>query len=388
MKPIENMTKEELMARLHEIGEAAGTAHGEELDALRKEAEDINAAMKDAKTREEIMDAAKGAMPTGKGEKSDPAESEAAARGKALKARKAVIYKNTLTSSEFPLQKHVGEGVTEGFNDVSGLVDMVKPTYLPGGESYQRAFEKSAGTGDYKAEGAAYATAEPVYGYATLAKTKITAYTEEPEEIVRLGDAEFDAVIGASAPRAVRKKLAKEIMVGNGASGHLCGIFYKPSSADDDIIDRNTDLSIAAIDKDTLDEIIYNYGGDEDVEGGAYLILNKKDLKAFATARKSNGEKAYTVVNHGSTGTIDGVPYVINSACKSLGDESTDVGDYVMAYGPLKNYELAIFSDMEVKRSDEFKFSTGQIAHRASIFVGGNVVARNGFIRVKKKSAD
>ena len=36
---------------------------------------------------------------------------------------------------------------------------------------------------------------------------------------------------------------------------------------------------------------------------------------------------------------------------------------------------------------DRVKFKQGQIAYKASVFMGGNVVARNGFIRVKNPSA-
>jgi hypothetical protein len=55
-----------------------------------------------------------------------------------------------------------------------------------------------------------------------------------------------------------------------------------------------------------------------------------------------------------------------------------------MAYGPLSNYRLVVFSNMDVRRSDDYKFKQGMIAHRSSVFVGGNVVSKNGFLRVKK----
>ena len=57
-----------------------------------------------------------------------------------------------------------------------------------------------------------------------------------------------------------------------------------------------------------------------------------------------------------------------------------------MAYGPLSNYELPVFSDMDVQHSSHYKFKQGQIAHRADIFSGGNVAAYNGFLRVKKSN--
>ena len=55
-----------------------------------------------------------------------------------------------------------------------------------------------------------------------------------------------------------------------------------------------------------------------------------------------------------------------------------------MAYGNLQNYQLTVFSQLDIRRSDDFKFKSGMIAHRGSVFVGGNVVSYNGFLRIKK----
>lgn len=87
---------------------------------------------------------------------------------------------------------------------------------------------------------------------------------------------------------------------------------------------------LPAVADDTLDEIIYSYGGDEEVEDVAVLILSKKDLKKFAKLRDKQGRKVYTIVNHGNTGTIDEVPYIINSACAEIGGTKDA---YCMAYG-------------------------------------------------------
>lgn len=389
------MTIKEMKARLRAINaEAAKVKEGdkEALDKLLHEAEDIEAKIEEAEARARLQKAAEGAAePEGEpkqGENGAAAEDSATKRGKALmagnKVHRSFSVKNTVTSSSAVLTQHAASDVKPTFNEVSSLCDRVKVVPLPGGESYKRGFVKGYGTGAYTNENADYNAAEPTFGYAEMAKTKITAYCEEPEEIAKLAPADYDGVIGGSTEIAIRKYLSKQILVGAGGAGKLYGIFYNPANADDDIIDRNTDISISAIDKDTLDTIIYAYGGDEDVEDVAVLVLNKADLKTFATCRLSDGKKAYTVVNNGNTGTIDGVPYVINSACKAVSAGTTLAGDYCMAYGPLSNYEMPVFSDMDIQRSNEYKFKQGQIAHRGDIFVGGNVAAYNGFLRVKK----
>lgn len=390
------MTVKEMKARLRAINaEAAKVKEGdkEALDKLLVEAEEIEAKIEEAETRARLQRAAEGATESTGGANSgevgtDP-EDGATKRGKALKTGNKVTkkfeVKNAITSSSTVLTQHTASDVRPTFNDVSSLVDRVKAVPLPGGESYKRGFVKSNGTGGYTNEGADYNSEEPTFGYAEMVKTKITAYCEEPEEIVKLAPADYDGVISGSTEKAIRKFLSRQILVGEGGTGKLFGIFYNPTSEDDDIIDRSTDISLSSIDKDTLDDIIYAFGGDEDVEDVAVLILNKADLKTFAKCRLEDGKKAYNVVNHGNTGTIDGVPYIINSACGAISKSTTNVNTYCMAYGPLSNYEMPIFSDLDIQRSTEYKFKQGQIAHRGDIFVGGNVATYNGFLRVKKK---
>lgn len=391
------MTVKEMKARLRAINaEAAKTTDTEVLNKLLAEAEDLNAKIDEAKNRARLRQLADGAAESPEGTEganggeggSDP-ENVATKRGKTLlagnKVSRVFAVKNTLSSSSAVLTQHTATDVKETFNEVSSLVDRVKVIPLPGGESYKRGFVKSYGEGGYTAEGADYTTAEPTFGYASMSKAKITAYCEEPEEIKKLAPAAYDSIIEGSTEIAIRKKLSKQILVGAGGDNSVTGIFFNPSSTSDDIIDRSTDIELSAIDENTLDTIIYGFGGEEDVEDVAVLILNKADLKAFATCRLSDGKKAYTVVNHGNTGTIDGVPYIINSACKAVSNSTTTAGAYCMAYGPLSNYEMPVFSDIDIQHSNEYKFKQGQIAHRGDVFVGGNVAAHNGFLRVKKK---
>lgn len=391
------MTVKEMKARLRAINaEAANTTDTEVLNRLLAEAEDLNAKIDEAKNRARLRQLANGAAESPEGTEganggeggSDP-ENAATKRGKTLlagnKVSRVFAVKNTLSSSSAVLTQHTATDVKETFNEVSSLVDRVKAIPLPGGESYKRGFVKSYGEGGYTAESADYTTAEPTFGYASMTKSKITAYCEEPEEIKKLAPAAYDSIIEGSTEIAIRKKLSKQILVGAGGNNSLMGIFFNPTNASDDIIDRSTDIELSAIDENTLDTIIYSFGGEEDVEDASVLILNKADLKAFATCRLSDGKKAYSVVNHGNTGTIDGVPYIINSACKAISNSATSAGSYCMAYGPLSNYELPVFSDLDIQHSTEYKFKQGQIAHRGDIFIGGNVAAHNGFLRVKKK---
>lgn len=395
------MSKKDLKARMAALNKEAQAKSGDDLQAIMDEAKEISGILADIANREALAgmveDGTEDPDPAaGQGEEGVDAKNQARTKsGKALKDGKAVSYKaktlarpmNTLTTSTgVVMPKHTSPDIAPTFNNVSSLIDRVKTVPLPGGESYQRPFVKSYGDGaGSTAEGADYNTSEPEFGYADIVREKITAYAEEPEEMQKLPDADYDGVVEDSVVRAIKRYASRQILIGPGGTGKFRGIFYNPTKAADDIIDRSTDITtITAIDDATLDEIIYSYGGDEEVEDIAVLILNKKDLKKFAKLRDKQGRKVYTIVNHGNTGTIDEVPYIINSACGEIGGTADT---YCMAYGPLSNYEVAIFSDVDAQKSTEYKFKQGQIAYKACAFMGGNVVAKNGFIRVKNPAA-
>lgn len=311
-------------------------------------------------------------------EKRAKEKEEAEKRGKALKEKRAV----TVSSSNIILPQHQASDIRPTFGEVSSLIDRVTLKPLLGGESFTQPYVTSYGEGGYTGEGLDYTGAEPTFGYAEINKSKVTAYAEDSEEVLRLPAAAYDAEVQKGIQIAVRKKLAREILIGSGGTNALVGIFSTAATA----IDSATDLSLATIDNNTLDEIVFSFGGDEEVEDAAVLILNKKDLKAFSRLRTTDGKKFHDIKTNGNTGTIDGIPFIINSACNALTDDNTQADDYCMAYGPLSNYMLAIFSDLEIKRSEDYKFKQGMIAHRGSVFVGGNVVSKNGFLRIKKAS--
>lgn len=391
------MSVKDLKTRLRDLNAQAQAANGKDLDALLEEATTINGILDDVKNREKLAgiakDAESGEEPTGGEENEDVKDKAKEQRGQSLKAGKAVKFsakktfgvKNALSVSQTVTPTHSAADVKETFNDVSSLVDRVTAIPLNGGETYQRGYVKSYGDGaGGTAENADYNATEPVFGYVTIEKQKITAYTEEPEEMIKLPNADYDGIVEGSVTKAIRRYMSRQILIGDGTSGKFKGIFHNPSEEKDRVINPATDLSMAAIDDGTLDEIIYSFGGNEDVEDAAVLVLNKKDLKAFAKLRDKQGRKVYTIVNHGNTGTIDGVPYVINSACGAVTDAQTQADVYCMAYGPLSNYEMAIFSDIDARKSVDFKFKQGQIAYRADVFAGGAVATYNGFLRVKR----
>ena len=294
-------------------------------------------------------------------------------RGKALKEKRSV----TVSSSNLLLPKHTGTVLNDTFNQVSTLVDQVAHDDLPGGETYEEAYVKDYGMGGITEEGGNYTDAEPTFDYAPINKVKITAYAELSEESKKLPNIDYARKVEESVQIALRKKLSQQVITGTGTK-QITGIFSTPKA-----IDSAKDIEITAIDENTLDEIIYSFGGDEDVLTEATLILNKKTLKALSQVRLADGKKAYDIDK--TKKTINTIPYIINSNLKDFATATN--GEFVFGYGDLSAYKVATFSPVDIQESTDFKFKQGMICYRGSVFVGGNVVKQDGFLRVKKKSA-
>ncbi len=369
-----NVRKQEIDVRISAIKRESENAELEVLDTLEKELDDL---LKERNVIDKkLLLASKFVVPKVSTETNNKMNSEMLEkRGSDLKEKRAV----QVSQDEILLTEHVSNKLAPyPFGEVSSLVDNINLVNLNGGETYKKTFVKESGIAGTTLEGEDYNETEPEFGYVTITKSKLTAYTEITEELEKLPSVDYQAEVIKNIKTSLKKKLSLEILKGNGSANNFTGLFSDKAVA----LSDTEDLSIGEINENTLDDIIFAYGGSEDVEGGAVLILNKNDLRAFAGLRTKEGRKIHSIdyVNH----TIDGIPYIINSNTGAISNPSTTVGTYAMAYGSLKNYEVAIFSPVEISKSNDYKFKQGIICYKASVFVGGNVVGYQGFVRVVK----
>lgn len=285
-----------------------------------------------------------------------------------------------VASSSTALGTVAGNNVNPAFEQVGTLDKRVNEVHLEGAgaESYKKPFIKSYGDGEIVSEGGTPAGgAEPTFAYAQINKVKIVAYAEVNEEVEKLPAAAYVSEIDRAVVGAYRKKLVSQIINGTGSS-QLVGIVNAPAT----IIEASQRKTIATIDENTLDNIIFDYGGDESVEGDATLILNKLTLKEFAKVKGTDKRRAYDIILRGDEGTINGIPFVCTSNLAAYGNVAA--GKPYMLYGKLCGYELAYFTNIEVERSKDYKFKEGVTAYKVVGFVGGSPAMWNGFMSVQK----
>lgn len=289
-------------------------------------------------------------------------------------------------SSNVVLPTAFSDSINDVFNQVSTLIDRVTVMPLMGGESYQKPFVTGYGEGAESTLIGDSNDVETTFDYAVVNKSLITAYQTWPREITKLANAPYEQFVSNGITKALRKRINRQIMYGDGSANNFTGIF--DNGANMTALDSADDLVIDAIDDTTLEDIVFGYGGDEDVEDMAVLLLNKLTLKAFAQVRTTDGLPFYKVTLRGNTGTISTindsimVEFIINSVIPAI--SAAGAGAYHMAYGSLSNYEMAVFSDAEILRSEDFLFKSRQIAYNGEVFAGGNVTKKDGFIRAKR----
>lgn len=266
-------------------------------------------------------------------------------------------------------------GITEKFNTVSSIVDLVKVTNAEGMGAYKVAYEDADATAAKQTEGAAYNASDPTFGFVTIQPETEAVLSYISKQVQKQTPLNYEEKVRASALNALRKKAAEVITTKLLAST------------------LNETLTVAAntIGADTLRKIALSYGGDENVVGGAVLFLNKKDLIAFGDVRGTNEKKAvYEITpdtNNPNTGIIkDGglsVKYCINSNVTALSASTKgSAAIKTMFYGNPQAFELALFSDYDVKISEDFAFDKGLLAIRGDVELGGDVVQKNGFVVV------
>ena len=313
--------------------------------------------------------------------------------GRALQAREHVKIdvvdvfaslrqnEGTLLSGPIVTPQGGGAQIHDGFaGQVSSLINQVNVVNLYGLGSWEEPYvvsDMEAQAGDPVANsGKARAASDPVFAKAgmTAHEASVTSYVDK--KIANLSPADYAARIQIMALRALHRKAVALMINGDGAgSPKMFGILNAKNTDGNAIF---ADIStVTAINEDTLNGLIYGYGGDEMTGGNARLMLTKKSLEAFGNLKGANEKKplyeiAFDPTTGGNTGTIQRggtiVPYTICSA----------IGDKKLAYGDPFNYMLALFGDYVIQVNDSVKAVERMHTILGDVTLSGNLTVDKG----------
>jgi len=360
--------KAELEAELKEV-EA-------QIEALEKEKEIPEVKPEDNQERKQFLNFEV------RGEKkmaNDIEERKAAAEEFKRSGRKTIKnaeMRATLVSSGKIATPTEVSGITPTFNQVSSIVDLVKVVNCEGMGSNKIAYEVSIGTASAQTEGQAITGSDPSYDFVTITPASYGIISAISNQVMKQSPLDYEGKIVDSAEKALRVKAAAVIT---------------DSIINSELLSTPAGLAITAIDNKTLRNIAFNYGSDETIYGDAWLFLTKKDLIAFGDVRSDTTlQPVYEITpdtSNPNTGTIkDGglsVRYCLNPNLTPLtGTAQGEAAVVTMLYGQPECAELDLFSDYEVKVSEDYQFAANMLTIRGTVDIGCDVIKKDGFVAV------
>lgn len=289
------------------------------------------------------------------------------------------------------------DGVQHPFNTKISILDQVKVVDMKGAGAYKKSFLRTHSAATTKVDGTAQDGSDPAFGTVTISPSPIAVTSYVSTELENVTPINYFNEVKLSAGTALRVKLAQDIVAKIKTSvddvADTPGAMYRTLTASTVNGMLTSGQSVAGkIDDKTLRTIALNYGGDANVYGNAVLYLNKSDLIAFGDVRGTNEKKAvYEITPDASNPNIgiikDGglsVPYCIVPTLTALNGTAQPANNktdaQTMIYGSPLNYELALFGDMQIKVSEDYKFAEGLLTILGKATVGGSVVVPDGFI--------
>lgn len=272
-------------------------------------------------------------------------------------------------------------GINGLMPQVSSIVDMVKIVDASNmGGGYKIAYQVTDAAAADKTEGSAATQSEPTFDLLTITATDKALISYISNKVRKQSPLAYETKVRESSMTALRKEASKMIIDALEAST-IAETF--------NISVTGTSTKTGVLDAGFLRKLTLNYGGDEAVMGGAVLILNKKDLIALGDIRGTNEKlpvfKITPNATNPNTGIIEdgglAVRYIINNNCKALsGTTQTSAAIKGIYYGNPRAIELALFSDYEVKTSEDYKFAEDMLAVRGTVSMGAGMGVYKGFV--------
>lgn len=264
---------------------------------------------------------------------------------------------------------------------VSSIIDLVRVVSC-NGMSCDRVPYVAADTADAaeQTEGQAATEKEPTYAYVDITPASVAVTAQISKQAKKQSPIDYEANVRGQSLLSLRKK-ASAIVVSKLKASSLVKT-----------VDATVKTGKGVIDENTLRKLALNYGGDEGVDGEATLVLNKADLIAFGDVRGSNEKKAVYDITPDSmnpnTGIIkDGglaVRYCLNKnvdACSGTAQPAASgTALKTMFYGQMQNFKLDLFSDYEIRVSEDFAITSLMDTIVGDVEIGGDVVVKDGFV--------
>ncbi|MGA0092619.1 MAG: phage major capsid protein [Candidatus Nanopelagicales bacterium] len=222
-------------------------------------------------------------------------------------------------------------------------------------------------TAGYEAEAATIDESDPGFGKTTLKAYKYAFIVQVSQEF--LADSNIDVIgfLGQQAGNAIGYAVNNKLTVGTGTvepkgivAASTLGVTGGTATAT---------AGTGHFTADNLIDLVYSLDGAARRLPGFGVMANGSSIGAMRKLKTSSGDYVFVPsIQPGTPDSILGYPLIENPAMASVGSASKSV-----LAGHFPSYFVRTVGGIDVARSDDFAFNTGQVTLRFQIRVDGNL---------------
>jgi HK97 family phage major capsid protein len=273
------------------------------------------------------------------------------------------------TTSNAPVPTSFSNAVIDQARLVGPMLDPSVVTVLntASGEDLVLPSLASWSTAGLEAEAAMIDESDPGFGKTTLKAWKYAFIVQVSQEF--LSDSNIDVIgfLGQQAGNAIGYKVNDVLTVGT-ATVEPNGIATAAAAG----ITGGTATATAGtghFTADNLIDLVYSLDGAARRLPGFGIMANGSSIGAMRKLKTSNGDYVFVPsIQPGTPDSILGYPLIENPAMASVGSAARSV-----LAGHFPSYFVRTVGGIDVARSDDFAFNTGQTTLRFTIRVDGNL---------------
>ena len=273
------------------------------------------------------------------------------------------------TSSNAPVPTSFSDAVIDQARLVGPMLDPSVVTVLntASGEDLVLPSLASWSTAGFEAEAATIDESDPTFGKTTLKAYKYAFIVQVSQEF--LADSNIDVIgfLGQQAGNAIGYAVNDKLTLGtatvepNGiATAAAAGVTGGTATAT---------MGTGGFTADNLIDLVYSLDGAARRLPGFGVMANGSSIGAMRKLKTSSGDYVFVPsIQPGTPDSILGYPLIENPALASVGSGARSV-----LAGHFPSYYVRTVGGIDVARSDDFAFNTGQVTLRFQIRVDGNL---------------
>jgi HK97 family phage major capsid protein len=274
------------------------------------------------------------------------------------------------TSSNAPVPTSFSDVVLQQARLVGPMLDPSVVTVLntASGEDLVLPSLASWSTAGYEAEAATIDESDPGFGKTTLKAVKYGFIVQVSQEF--LADSNIDVIgfLGQQAGNAIGYKVNDRLTLGTAATPEPNGIVVA-STAGKTGGTATATAGTGHFTADDLIDLVYSLDGAARRLPGFGVMANGSSIGAMRKLKTTSGDYVFVPsIQPGTPDSILGYPLIENPAMASVGSAAKSV-----LAGHFPSYFVRTVGGIDVARSDDFAFNTGQVTLRFQIRVDGNL---------------